>query len=322
MRAWLAIAVLAACGDNRDVPALPLASGAGQLELVDNTLVFSRNGNPVLTFGAGAFVVGTVDDLDSGASFDPYWLFVDSPMEPDGLAWHESGTLHVEISDASTLVLSFGVPGGDATLAFTPSDSGCFRAVFSTSVPNAAFMRVRPDADGSEGFYGLGEWGDSIEHRGKLRPMQLEVDTTLESSNNEAHVPVPLIVGTRGWGLFVKSDRPGAFDVARQTDTLIDVTFGTAEDSATGLEFHLLSADTALDVYKPYYEVTGYPGLPALWAYGPLLWRDENDSQAQVLDDIQQIRTRDLATSGIWFDRPYASGVNTFDWSPARFPDP
>src|SRR5690606_19163325 len=84
----------------------------------------------------------------------------------------------------------------------------------------------------------------------------------------------------------------------------------------------LFSAPTGLDVLKPYFEITGFPGLPAPWAYGPLLWRNENADQAQVLDDIQQIRTLDLATSGIWFDRPYATGVNTFDWDPAKFPEP
>jgi alpha-D-xyloside xylohydrolase len=322
MRAWVAIALVAACGDNKDVPALPLASGPAQLAFEGDALVFSRDGTPLLTFHAGAFQVGTVDDLDSGASFDPYWLFIDTPTAPDGLAWHASSELHVRASDASALTLAFDVPHGEATVTFTPGDAGCFRAVLRSDAPSVAYLRVRPDADASEAFYGLGEWPDGIEHRGKLRAMQLEVDTSLEGSSNENHVPVPLLVGTRGWGLFAKSDRPGSFDVARETDTLVDVTFGTAEDSARGLELHLFSADTPLDIYKPYYELTGYPGLPAVWAYGPLLWRDEHRDQAQVLDDIQQIRTRDLATSGVWFDRPYATGVNTFDFSPAKFPSP
>lgn len=317
------LVALAACGDNLDVPALPLASGSAQLVLDGDTLVLSREGLTLLTFGPGAFQVGTVDDLDSGASFDPYWLFVDvAPEPPEGLAWHASGDLRVTASDATRLALAFDVPGGSARVTLMPSEPGCFRAVFATDAENVAFLRVRPDADPSEAFYGLGEWGDGVEHRGKLRPMQLEVDTTIESTNNENHVPVPLVVGTRGWGLFVKSMRPGSFDIARESATLVDVTFGTAEDSATGLELHLLSAATPLDVYKPYYEVAGYPELPAVWAYGPLIWRNEHDSQAQVLDDIQQIRTRDLATSGIWFDRPYARGVNTFDWDPAKFPAP
>lgn len=312
----------AACGDNNEIPALPLVSGAAQLELAGDTLTFSRSGTALLTFHTGAFQIGTVDDLDGDWSFDPYWLFVDAPQEPDGLAWHASGNFHVRRSDVSQLLLAFDVPGGEATLSFTPGREGGFRAVFTTTAKNAAFLRIRPDADASEGFYGLGEWADGIEHRGMLRPMQLEVDATIESTNNENHVPVPLLVGTRGWGLFAKSDRPGSFDVARQSDTLIDVTFGTGDDSDTGLEFHLFSAEQPLDVYKQYYDVAGYPGLPAEWAYGPLLWRDENDNQAQVLDDIQQIRTRDLATSGIWFDRPYATGVNTFDFDATKFPAP
>lgn len=314
---------VAACGDNDDVPAVPLVSDAAELVLDGDTLVFSRAGRQLLVFGIGAFQVGTVDDLDSGASFDPYWLFVDSPPEPPaGLRWHASGDLRVVGSDASALSLELPVPGGTAQLTFAPSYAGSFRAVFRTDAPNVAFLRVRPDADPHEAFYGLGEWGDGVEHRGKLRAMQIEIDTTLESSNNENHVPVPLLVGTRGWGVFVKSQRPGVFDVARETDTTIDITFGTAEDSATGLELYLFSADEPLDIYKPYYEVTGYPQLPAEWAYGPLIWRNEHDSQAQVLDDIDKIRSLDLATSGIWFDRPYARGVNTFDWDPAKFPAP
>src|SRR5439155_8996720 len=119
-----------------------------------------------------------------------------------------------------------------------------------------------------------------------------------------------------GWGLFVESRAPGAFDVARANDTRVEITFG-----APSLAFHLLSAEQPLDVLARYYDLAGYPGLPAPWALGPLLWRDENADQAQVIDDLSQIRTRHLATTGIWFDRPYATGVETFDWSAAKFSD-
>ena len=318
MRWLVALGVLAACGDNKDVPAVPLVSGSAQLAFADGELVLRRDGRTLLVFARDAFQIGTVDDLESGASFDPYWLFVDgAPAPPDGFAW-STPELRVLASDAQSLVLG----ADDVRLTFRPSMAGSFAATFSATGDGVAYLRVRADADASEGFYGLGEWGDGVNHRGKLRPTQIEVDLTLESSNNENHVPVPLVIGTRGWGLFVASDRPGAFDVARESDTLVDVSFGTAEDSAEGLAFHLFTADAPLDIFRPYFEVTGYPGVPAMWAYGPLLWRDEHRDQAQVLDDIQQIRTLDLATSGIWFDRPYASGVNTFDWDPTKFSDP
>jgi len=317
MRWLVALSFFAACGDNKDVPAVPLVSGGAQLDVVDGQLVLSR-GDVLLTFAKDAFQVATVADLESGASFDPYWLFVDNaPAPPDGFAW-QAPELHVVASDSQSLVLG----ADDVRVTFRPSTPGSFSATFVATGENVAYVRLRADADASEAFYGMGEWGDGVNHRGKLRPTQIEVDLTSESSTDENHVPVPLVIGTRGWGLFVESDRPGAFDIARETDTLIDVAFGTAETSADGLTFHLFTADAPLDVLRPYFEVTGYPGLPAVWAYGPLLWRDEHRDQVQVLDDIQQIRTLDLATSGIWFDRPYASGVNTFDWNPAKFPDP
>lgn len=321
MKAWVAV-VLIACGDNAaSITPANLHSGDALLTLAgDGTLLtLSREGRVLLAFGADAFEVGTVDDLDAGDSFDPYWLFVDAPpAQPAGLAWHHGDRLELVASSESQLV----VGAGDAQVTFSPGAPGCFAASLASREVGAAYLRIRGDADSGEGFYGLGEWADAVDHRGKLRPMQMEIDSRSEGADDENHVPVPLVIGTTGWGLFVASKRPGAFDVARATATRIDVTFGTGHASGDGLAFHLLTAEAPLDVIGHYFEVAGAPGLPAPWALGPLLWRNETASQAQVINDINEIRTRHLATTGIWFDRPYATGVETFDWNPAKFTDP
>jgi len=152
--------------------------------------------------------------------------------------------------------------------------------------------------------------------------MQMEIDPSLESGNTETHVPIPFLIGTNGWGLFVESKRPGVFNVANSEDDLIEITYGTAEDSPSGIVFHLLAADHPLDIPRLYYQITGFPALPAPWALGPWVWRDETLGQAQVEDDIRMLRALDLATSALWIDRPYASAVQTFDFDASRFPDP
>src|SRR5690606_35732609 len=115
VRVVLLCTLAGACADNLDLPAVPLVSGSAELVLDGDTLVFSREGRLLLTFDVGAFQVGTVDDLDSGASFDPYWLFVDNPpAPPEGLTWHASGDLRVTGSDASVLSLQFAAAGGTA----------------------------------------------------------------------------------------------------------------------------------------------------------------------------------------------------------------
>jgi alpha-D-xyloside xylohydrolase len=329
LAAAFGIAVLGACGDNIGVTPVPLVSGAATVTLAgdNDRLIMTRHATVLVQLRASAFQIGTVDDLESGASFDPYYLYVDNgPAAPDGFAWHEVERFDVIASSPQRLELELDYDGGTGTLALTPSASGNFAVTFAARADSGkdevAYLRVQASVDESDAFYGLGEWPDGVEHRGKLRPMQIEADTTLESSNNENHVPVPLLIGTRGWGVFAKSVYPGVFDVARESATQVDIAYGTGSSSKQGLQLFLFTADEPLDVLASYYEVTGVPGLPAEWAYGPLLWRDENTNQAEVLDDIQQIRTRDLATSGIWFDRPYATGVNTFDWDATKFPAP
>jgi alpha-D-xyloside xylohydrolase len=333
--AWTVLAVAflagAGCGDDGATVAVPLVSGDASLTLSPNgtTLTLARAGETRLVFADDAFAVGTVDDASGDASFDPYFLFADAPpAPPPGFAWWQPAPgdgFVVRASSAEQLVLGVPTSGADAELTFAPTAAGSFSLVMHATGRGGrqvAYFRVRGQTTADDAFYGLGEWGDAVEHRGKLRPMQLELDTSFETSNNEAHAPVPLVLGTRGWGMFVKSDRPGVFDLGRMTPDVVDVTFGTGPASADGLEVHVFTAAAPLDLLKPYHDLTGAAGLPAAWAYGPLMWRDENASQAQVLADIQELRTRHLPASGMWFDRPYASGVETFDFSPQKFPDP
>ncbi|MCO4762814.1 MAG: glycoside hydrolase family 31 protein [Myxococcales bacterium] len=167
-----------------------------------------------------------------------------------------------------------------------------------------------------ERYYGLGEWFDRPEHTGTVRAMQIEVELETVSGYNEAHVPVPFIIGTGGWGLFVKNRRPAQFDVAKTHKERVEALF---HDSS--LEFWLFTAAEPLQLVGAYTQVTGAPTLPAPWALGPLIWRNENKSDTEVLDDMAAIRKHDLAISGMWFDRPFDTHVNNFEFDPDRFKD-
>ena len=267
--------------------------------------------------------VGSVPGLDDTRSYDPYPMVVEDPLYVtlEDLAWHTvSGAALSDDGQSAELTFEGGVSG---TLKVAKQADGRWQLDFVPAAegPQLVFVRLVATADATEGFYGLGELFDDVNHRGKVRAMQLEIAPELESYNNEAHVPVPFVLGTTGWGLFVEDDSPSVFEVATQADDRVVATFGTGPRSATGLRFHIYGADHPLDLTKHYYDTTAYPGLPARWALGPWVWRDENDSQAQVLSDAQIMRDEDLPCSGMWIDRPYATGVNAFDWDPARFDD-
>ncbi len=330
---WALVAAIGfACSS--PAPTTSVALGKGPYGLTvrsDGTLALTRNGDVLVSFPADAFELGLADGgLSTTQSYDPYWLEVapggSVPDPPVDLSWHHVTNAALSSGDSASASVSLVFDDGThATLTLHAEALGRFSATLVPSAPpsgDVAYIRLRPRADPKEGFYGLGEQQDAVDSRGTLRPMQMEGDSTTESPDNEAHVPIPLVIGTRGWGLFVESKRVGVFDVARADPTLIQITYGTAESSQDGLRFHLLAADHPLDVTKLYYDITGYPLLPAPWALGPWMWRDENKDQAQVLADIQTLRSLDLAASGMWFDRPYATAVNTFDFDPNKFTDP
>ena len=179
------------------------------------------------------------------------------------------------------------------------------------------YLRLEHLAPADEGYYGIGEMFDTPQHRGKVRALQLEADFNLDGSSNEGHVRIPLLTGTRGWGWFAETRRAGTVDVAAKDPQRVSVIL-----NGSALDLYLLAAEKPLDVVGAYWRRTGAPALPAAWALGGLMWRNENKDQAEVLQDAADLRKHDLAISGLWIDRPYDTAVNDFGFSPAMFADP
>lgn len=324
--ACLLLLALSACPPPAPPP-LELRGDGWTLTALDGgTLAFARDGAPLVTLPPDAFQVGVVSRLEEGSSYDPYWLVVNdgvfTPVLPLGFAWRAATEASVKRDGEELLVSLTYTKSLTATVRASKAEDG---HVVLRFIPEGSstigYLRVRAGVDATEAFYGLGEWFDAANHRGKLRPMQLEADLNTESAATENHVSVPFLVGSRGWGLFVETHRHGVFDVAKTDPAIVDSMWGTAEESGLGLTVHLFSAADALDVPKQYYQVTGFPRPPADWATGPWIWRDESRDQAEVEDDVRQLRALDLPTSGLWIDRPYATEVNTFDYDLTKFPD-
>jgi alpha-D-xyloside xylohydrolase len=280
-----------------------------------DTTTLWRDDDALLRLPPDAFALGQVPSIDDAASYDPSFELAVEFAAPTSIEATEGGLF--------TLALAYA-DGTTATVRFEELAPGRFSAHFvptAGGTPTAAF-RLRPRCDPSEGFYGLGEVFDTPEHRGQRRPMQLQAQLQLEGGNNEVHVPVPLLIGTRGWGLFIQDDHLGLFELGTEQDDLVQITYGVGPHGDAGLRFALYGAEHPLDITAHYWASTGAPAIPAPWALGPWLWRNENTDAAQVLDDANTLRDLDLAHTALWIDRPYATGVNTFDFDPTRFADP
>ncbi len=294
-------------------------------------VTLQKNNLPKLIFSGDAFELGFVDALSDVASYDPYWLEYtqDGSVAPPSLDadFRAPTGFQATVEDDFHVTLSLEYDGAIVNVKLEQVEPGSFKATMVINVTGAqpvAYVRIRPRTapDPNEGFYGLGEQEDFVDNRGKLRPMQLEPDGTTESGYNEAHAPIPLLVGSRGWGIFVEDKRVGLFDIARKEPTLVEITYGTGATTKDGFVFHLYSEDKPVDIPQHYYKDTAYPVLPAPWALGPFLWRNNAKGETQVRDDIAKIRSLHVPVSAMWIDRPYSTKIGSFDFDQATYKDP
>ncbi len=305
MRTLPLLLVLAAC---------PKSDDTGEPVMIDELSFSKPSGDAVLSIPVERIELGIVDPIDDGLSYNPNF------QTEVGVRWVAARNATLQADGA--WLLRFG-DGIQATLTEQVVDGRwSYHLTPGAEQPDTGFMRITAVGSATEGFYGLGEYFDRPHHRGHVRSMHFEPDGAIESGHNEAHVPIPFVIGTSGWGLFVQDDHMMTFEVATEADDEVRVTVGTGVMSDEGLIFHVYTADHPLDLTREYYETTGYPTLPAPWALGPILWRDENIDQAEVIGDIDAMRTLDLPASALWIDRPYATGVNSFDFKPSDYPDP
>jgi len=308
-----------------------LHDGAGHrlvVELEPFGLTLFRGEQEVARSAPAPFRFGRVPAFDERLAYIPHLDAQGRGTLPPDLEWLEvrSATLldgaraAGEDEDPPELTLELLLDGGaEATLQLAvrgPGHFTCELVATEHGEGDVVFAGLAFEAPPREGYYGLGESFDRVQRRGTVRAMQLHL-APIESGHNEAHVPIPLLVGTRGWGFFVQERRPGTFDVARLVRNQVSATF--ANDR---LQVHLFADPDPLEVVARYTLTTGAPALPALWAFAPQQWRNEHHHADEVLADARAMRLHGIPGSCIWIDNPWQTGYNDFVFLPDRFPDP
>jgi hypothetical protein len=202
-------------GGGADTGGAPLTVCAGEACVepqVGGGLLLRFAGEARLTLPADAVAVGVEDTLIDTRSYDP--TYPQAATRWAGLTdWGPPAAV-----DGGIELALRGADGGAQRLRLEAGPAGAVALqLLPTEAPPGGVVvayRVAAAVTADEGLDGLGEWFDRPEHRGAVRPMHIVADLESESSYNEAHVPVPLLIGTRGWGLFAETDRPTVFDVA------------------------------------------------------------------------------------------------------------
>ncbi|MEZ4670696.1 MAG: glycoside hydrolase family 31 protein [Anaerolineae bacterium] len=182
-----------------------------------------------------------------------------------------------------------------------------------------------------EHFYGLGERYNALDQRGNI--IDVRVYEQYKNQGQRTYMPIPFLLSSAGYGLYVESSRWMQFDLAASAPDCWTLEADVAVDDT--LTLHGFTGNDPLEIIAQFTQLTGPAALPPEWTFG--LWMSSNEwnSQARVEQEVRQSLAHgiqpavvvieawsDETTFYIWNDAQYTPkpGAEGFSYSDFTFP--
>lgn len=174
-------------------------------------------------------------------------------------------------------------------------------------------------AYGDGPVFGLGEGVHPLDRRGTTDPMrngQHGEDLRIYG----ARVPIPLLLGASGWGLFFHEPW-GSFDLTGEAGIFTG-------EGARGHDIFLMVGDTPAQLMHEWAELTGHPHMPPLWALGYQQSHRTLANRQEVLAEAKTFREKKLPCDALIFlgtgfcPSGWNTGHGSFVFNETVFPDP
>jgi alpha-glucosidase (family GH31 glycosyl hydrolase) len=257
----------------------------------------------------------------------------------------ENGNAVPLVSDGALLDRSWGLPvvrvralsgsrtvrAGDlrVTLAGSPLTFRVERGA-GELVQELSLVSPEPDAVTSELHFstgkglllGMGQGGSQFDRRGASDTM-VSGQGGYHLGTHGARVPIQLLIGTAGWGMFVHSPL-GTFDLSGSKGRL------RAADGQTGLplDVFVIGSNEPAAFLSEYAKITGFPEMPPLWSFGYQQSYRTLGTAEEIMQEALTFREKKLpCDTMIYLGTGFCpNGWNTdngeFAWNERAFPNP
>ena len=171
-------------------------------------------------------------------------------------------------------------------------------------------FRVRDQAS----YYGFGEHFDTLDHSHQI--LRNASEDTAGPKGSSTYKPMPFLMSTTGYGLWVDTTADAEFDLNLSSRTDIEVAV-----PAERLRVVLFTGPDFPAILNHFTALAGRSELPPYWAFAPWLGRDYYQNGDQVRDDLDRARSLKLPGSVLLIDSPWATAYNSYKFNPKQFAD-
>ncbi len=175
---------------------------------------------------------------------------------------------------------------------------------------------------GDSPLLGLGEGGPQFDRRGSTDRMK-SGQGGYQLATHGGRVPIPWIIGTRGWAMFFHQPF-GTFDFTGAQSKFLPAS----PQTALPLDIFFLASHNPATIMAEYARLTGHAEMPPLWSFGYQQSHRTLANREEVLAEAKTFREKKLPCDAlIYLGTGFCpSGWNTengsFVWNSRVFPDP
>ena len=169
---------------------------------------------------------------------------------------------------------------------------------------------------------GLGQGGPQFDRRGQVDSMT-SGQGGYHLGTHGARVPIQLLLGTTGWGIFFHAPR-GRFDLSGEKGRLE----AFERDAGLPMDLFVIGAAHPQGILAEYAKITGTPEMPPLWSFGYQQSHRTLDSPSEIMEEARIFREKRLPCDAmIYLGTGFCpNGWNTdngeFAWNSRAFPEP
>ena len=164
-------------------------------------------------------------------------------------------------------------------------------------------------------YYGGGERFNAINQKGNV--LWMASSDHPEDKGLSTYKPVPFVMSSRGYGVWLDSTSPSTFDLnASDRENVV------VKDRNRAMRLVVIAGPALADVLAEFTRLTGRPQVPPAWAFAPWKSRDVHFSREQVIEDAELSRKHGLPASVIVLDSPWETGYNDFVLNEQQFARP
>ena len=209
------------------------------------------------------------------------------------------------------------IKGEPLTITFAQQNGSPLQQLRIDEQTGAIFFNL-----GDGPLLGLGEGGPQFDRRGDKDEMR-NGQGGYRLRTHGGRVPIPWLVGTSGWALFIHQPF-GKFDLTGRQGRFDPINAAMS----LPIDMFIVAAREPAVMMAEYARLTGYPEMPPLWSLGYLQSHRTLAGPEEIMWVARTFREKKLPCDGlIYLGTDFTpSGWNThngeFTWNAKNFPDP